>query len=552
MKSIIQLLLITSVASSILFYSTAAESLASSEIVSPSELVPDICPVDPAYTKSSSQSVCKNLTTFSLSQEGQLASDSVIPTRYFKLQAQSNRKCLALTKSTGKYVSCTSAESNIFYVNNRDRPDYFNIVIFGTEYCLDREHCHSGSSNLRYSSCGHCGAHNWNILHDGKVTQDGGRNCIHSLSDTEVDVRHCKNGGERFNLLPLGDRFFLKSLKHGDCVSAGKFVDCGCAPTFYTTGVPRYYKIRHFTHGDTQGNICLNRESCHSSTSNLRFSECSHCGALHWSIEGDAVGEDGMRNCIRREGDGKAMLKHCSDGHDELTYIFVPPTGQHQVHKKLQAAAEEASVLTTQNRPFHDPNLHNYLNIDLVNGFHGIKIFKYSQDNTIELEVVHFLPTTLAFCTEFYNVQYMVTHIHTNIPYNTDQINRHGIDDIITQLQQYPNETVAAVNYRYGGVGNYQRNSYDGLTAEFVTNTGPRAGVPLPAQYHYQVVDRIVNGYLRVTHNNWHIYEANYGSTVQLFMYNILAWHTALYWGQGACNNNYRPFIKSVDVTEQF
>lgn len=194
-------------------------------------------------------------------------------------------------------MNCSDRESTIIYFHNG-----YNIVVLGTSQCLDRERCDSSYSNFRYSVCDHCGAKNWDIKSDGSLRD--GKNCIFSISSgDQAEVRHCSyHGFERFNVLVLGDHFLLKSVKHGDCVGGGKFVDCDCAPSFYVIGIPRNYSIRLYVPWDNNGkiNVCLVRKSCNSSTSNLKFDKCDHCGAKHWSIEGDAVGEDEMKNCINR------------------------------------------------------------------------------------------------------------------------------------------------------------------------------------------------------------------------------------------------------------
>ena len=240
-------------------------------------------------------------------------------TLFFQLQAQSNGKCLKLTANRAIYVNCSDRESTIYFRNGN------NIVIFGTSHCLDRERCKSSYSNLRYSVCDHCGAKNWDIKSDGSLRD--GKLCISSISCDHAEVRHCSyNEFERFNVLVLGDRFLLKSVNHGDCVGGSKFVDCDCAPSFYITGTPRNYNIRLYVPGDINGklNICLDRKSCHSSTSNLEYSKCDHCGAKHWSIEGNAVGEDEMKNCINRGSKNTTCVSHCSDGHEPLSYEILP------------------------------------------------------------------------------------------------------------------------------------------------------------------------------------------------------------------------------------
>lgn len=328
--------------------------------------------------------------------------------QFFQLQAQSNGKCLKLTESSGIYVDCSDRESTVYFLNG-DSANNHNIVILGTSQCLDREHCHSSSSNLRYSACDHCGAIHWDIRSDGSLREDNGKNCIYSTSSTQAAVQHCSDGFERFNPLVLGNRFLIKSVSRGDCVSGGQFVDCDCAPTFYVTGTPHNYNIRLHVSGDNSGNICLDRQHCHTSISNLRFSECSHCGAKHWSIEGSAVGEDEMNNCINRGGNNEAYMSRCSYGHEPLS---IP---------SQSVNVESDKILATY---FPNP-VNKYRSLDLTQRCRGLKLSRYSQDGTIEVEVVHFLPTPFQNpYNSNYNIHYMVTHIHMNIPYNLSYANQ--------------------------------------------------------------------------------------------------------------------------------
>ena len=242
------------------------------------------------------------------------------------------------------------------------------------------------------------------------------KNCIFSISSgDQAEVRHCSyHGFERFNVLVLGDRFLLKSVDHGDCVSGGNFVDCDCAPTFYVTGTPRNYNIRLYIPGDNNGNICLVRKSCHSSTSDLKFDKCDHCGAKHWSIEGDAVGEDDMKNCINRrsKNTGTAYVSHCSAGYEKLSYEIIPPQCVNIESDKIHP------------KYFPNPNVNEYRSLDLTQGCRGLKLFRNSQGGTVEVEVVHFLPIPFQNPDDSdYSIHYMVTHIHTNIPYLSSYTN---------------------------------------------------------------------------------------------------------------------------------
>lgn len=60
-----------------------------------------------------------------------------------------------------------------------------------TGQCLDREHCHRGSSNARMGSCDHCGAVHWG--YDGsRLAEDHMKNCIQS----DGNVAHCSQSHE--------------------------------------------------------------------------------------------------------------------------------------------------------------------------------------------------------------------------------------------------------------------------------------------------------------------------------------------------------------------
>lgn len=65
---------------------------------------------------------------------------------------------------------------------------------------------------------------------------------------------------------------------------------------------------------------CLDREKCHSSTSNARYSSCDHCGAVHWGFSGNKLAEDKMANCIQFDG----YIRHCKDSFAYMS--FVSPT----------------------------------------------------------------------------------------------------------------------------------------------------------------------------------------------------------------------------------
>ena len=62
-----------------------------------------------------------------------------------------------------------------------------------TGKCLDREHCHEGSSNARLSDCNHCGSYHW--THIGwKLGEDHMKNCI----QYDGNIKHCSSAQRRY------------------------------------------------------------------------------------------------------------------------------------------------------------------------------------------------------------------------------------------------------------------------------------------------------------------------------------------------------------------
>lgn len=70
---------------------------------------------------------------------------------------------------------------------------------------------------------------------------------------------------------------------------------------------------------------CLDREHCHHSTSNLRMSDCGHCGAGKWTFQSNELREgDQNQNCVQDDG----QSKHCSDSHDPIDWPVKPAPGR--------------------------------------------------------------------------------------------------------------------------------------------------------------------------------------------------------------------------------
>lgn len=128
--------------------------------------------------------------------------------------------CLQVTKNTGIINACKDSKGNftlntVYYLSGA--PGTYSLHIAGAlGLCLDREHCHSGSSDLRYSECDHCGAIHWNIVtSNGAVCEDACKNCIYKNSDSTAAIHHCSDGFEQFNKTVIGmhnkGRYLLKN-----------------------------------------------------------------------------------------------------------------------------------------------------------------------------------------------------------------------------------------------------------------------------------------------------------------------------------------------------
>ena len=90
---------------------------------------------------------------------------------------------------------------------------------------------------------------------------------------------------------------------------------------YYLSGAPGTYSI----HIAGALGLCLDREHCHHSTSQLGYNPCDHCGAIHWNIitGSGAVCEDSCKNCIYLQSNITAAIHHCSDGYEPFNKTVV-------------------------------------------------------------------------------------------------------------------------------------------------------------------------------------------------------------------------------------
>ncbi|PIK62652.1 ankyrin [Apostichopus japonicus] len=319
--------------------------------------------------------------------------------------------CLSLSQSKGYVISCNDdngrvERNTVFRLHGS--PGNQQMELFGSGQCLDREHCHSSSSNLRSSDCSHCGAIHWYMRGDGTLREDNGANCIYVVESTnQAEVHHSSSGCTSFHVIHLGDIVQFKSPSKGDCLGNGVFVECNLAGRFRIYNLPRQYQLK-----DARTGFCFDREHCHASTSNTRLSTCSHCGAIHWSIENIKVGEDDMKNCVNRGTANSAVMKHCSDGWEKLNCEISTSVGS----SSSSTPTNSSSIITGLPKP----DISYYMKMMPHRQISGARLYKEDRDGFARLEFVHALPNQNTFHVVtnqgVLDVQYWVVTINTMPP----------------------------------------------------------------------------------------------------------------------------------------
>ena len=374
----------------------------------------------------------------------------------FQLVTVEDNQCLQIQEYKGTFVPCkknsATLSENTVFLTNPDSPGNLKIQIFSTKYCLDREQCHSDTSNLRYFDCGHCGAIHWSIDNNtGAVMEDGTNNCIYRDSSGDAYIHHCTDGFQKFMVSYFGYHFQLKSELYGDCFGGDRFMNCANAPTFYATDLPGYLSIHIYIDPSN----CIDREHCHSATSNIRIYNCSHCGAVHWTIDLPIVSEDGQNNCVNRCNVNGTIMEHCSDGYEEFIVVIFPSNvtiAQKLIYDNPVHPSFQFSGI--------DPK--TYFEWDLSRGLRGVRLSRCINHGALEaimeLEFVHNLPYVIP------NVQYIVTRIHVYISYSYSA----SIFDIMERVTE-DNDLIIKYRVYYGMIDGSVTNN-DGLLSSFVTN----------------------------------------------------------------------------------
>jgi len=256
-------------------------------------------------------------------------------------------------------------------------------------------------------------------------------------SNNRAAVRLCSDGPPTiFIPFYFGSRLQFVSGRKGDCFNGPVFSPCSQSALYTLTGLPGQYQIH--VAGQT---YCVDREHCHFATSNIRFYDCEHCGAIHWNFQGTKLGEDGMANCLVRLIADQTGMVHCSDFHEDMAIFAIPDLS---AHKEISEAlvnydnAPQVGDFPTPNALDFDNELH-LLNIN------GFRVFQYN-DGTVKLEVVLNVqvPFSTSMSGSLYQVDFYVLHIHTNI-YEAMYTPRFLINYLTTNPAR-----IVAMNIRYG------------------------------------------------------------------------------------------------------
>lgn len=112
--------------------------------------------------------------------------------------------------------------------------------------------------------------------------------------------------------------------------STGKFLTCRTDTCSWAVTPSQIFREDDGNDGQSRFHIltmdgkdtgqCLDREHCHSGSSNARMADCNHCGAVHWQYDGNRLAEDGMRNCIQ----SSAGIEHCDQSHAPIRWPVAP------------------------------------------------------------------------------------------------------------------------------------------------------------------------------------------------------------------------------------
>jgi len=122
--------------------------------------------------------------------------------------------------------------------------------------------------------------------------------------------------------------FFVQDPNDGLCLAGSEFKRCGVETLWFVEGNPGKYEIHRRGVDDKSEDLCLDRKTCDTPTSEVRLASCSHCGAKRWNILGDestgyVLSENGQEFCMKRDEHTELpTLIKCDDGFTTLSLHF--------------------------------------------------------------------------------------------------------------------------------------------------------------------------------------------------------------------------------------
>lgn len=152
-------------------------------------------------------------------------------------------------------------------------------------------------------------------------------------------------------------------------------------------------------------------------------------------------------------------MEHCDDSYEAFYIVIIPSNvtiAEKFVNNNLMPSSNPLQFLL--------PDLGKYFEWDLSTGLSGVRLSQCADHGTsnpvMELEFVHYLPYIIP------NAQYIVTRIHTKIPYSDST----SIFDIMKRIT---NDIDLIVKYTIlYGVSDGPVTNNDGLLMNFVTDLG--------------------------------------------------------------------------------
>ena len=130
--------------------------------------------------------------------------------------------------------------------------------------------------------------------------------------------------------------FFIRDKDDGLCLAGSQFKRCGIDTLWFVQGKSGDFQLHRRQRDEIDTDDCLGKHYCHLDISDIRLSDCNHCGAKKWNVLGDDeegsyelnfidhelfispaiqgyyITQDRQRFCLSRNG-SKAFMHSCND-----------------------------------------------------------------------------------------------------------------------------------------------------------------------------------------------------------------------------------------------